>query len=405
MPSISHSDSVKFQGIYYFSQAAGLAHVCFGSGFDMPTIIRNSTLGLLLVVVTPPATTFAESPRYSSHADLSFYCEADGTHKPIHTPADWDRRREHIRLGLQEAMGPLPRPEKPVALDTKILEERQEKNFIRRKLAYHTDDPIKVVKAWLFLPLPSARAPEQGNSATSQKHPAMLCLHQTVPQGKDSPAGLADRPTLHYARELAERGYVTLAPDYPSLGEYEYNFDADNYVSGSMKAIYDNMRAIDLLQSLPEVDGDRIGSIGHSLGGHNSLFTAVFDERIKVVVTSCGFTSAHKYYGGDLHGWSGPRYMPLVATKYNFSPDKIPFDFPEILAAIAPRAIFVVAPLHDANFEVSGVRDCIAAAKPIFTLFGQSDHLQVRYPDCEHDFPNAERRESYEFIDRILRNR
>jgi predicted dienelactone hydrolase len=233
----------------------------------------------------------------------------------------------------------------------------------------------------------------------------MLCLHQTVPQGKDSPAGLADRPTLHYARELAERGYVTLAPDYPSLGEHEHNFDTDNYISGSMKAIYDNMRAIDLLQSLPEVDGDRIGSIGHSLGGHNSLFTAVFDERIKVVVTSCGFTSAHKYYGGDLHGWSGPRYMPLVATKYNFSPNQIPFDFPEILAAIAPRAIFVVAPLHDSNFEVSGVRDCIDSAAPIFALLGQPDRLQVRYPDCEHDFPDAERRESYEFVDRILKSR
>ena len=131
-----------------------------------------------------------------------------------------------------------------------------------------------------------------------------------------------------------------------------------------MKAIYDNTRAIDLLQSLPEVDADRIGCIGHSLGGHNSLFTAVFDERIKAVVTSCGFTSFHKYKGGDLHGWTGPRYMPLIATKYNYSPDQMPFDFAEVLAAIAPRAVFVVAPLHDDNFDVDGVRDVVAAVRP-----------------------------------------
>jgi dienelactone hydrolase len=231
----------------------------------------------------------------------------------------------------------------------------------------------------------------------------MLCLHQTTPSGKDSPVGLSDRPTLHYALELAKRGYVTLTPDYPSLGEYKYDFDADEYHSGSMKAIYDNIRAIDLLQSLPEVDGERIGCIGHSLGGHNGLFTAVFDERIKAVVTCCGFTSAHKYMGGDLHGWSGPRYMPRVATHYNFSPDKIPFDFHEVLAAIAPRGIYIVAPLHDDNFDVAGVREVVAAVQPIYKLLGHADALQVVYPDAAHDFPDAERRKAYQFLDEILK--
>ena len=48
------------------------------------------------------------------------------------------------------------------------------------------------------------------------------------------------------------------------------------------------------------VDPERIGVIGHSLGGHNSLFVATFDERLKAVVTSSGFNSFAKYYGGDL---------------------------------------------------------------------------------------------------------
>src|SRR5690606_29056413 len=113
----------------------------------------------------------------------------------------------------------------------------------------------------------------------------------------------------------------------PSLGEYQYDFEADDYASGSMKAIYDNMRAIDYLQSLPGVDGERIGAIGHSLGGHNAIFTAVFEPRIKAVVSSCGFTSFGKYYGGDLTGWSGPRYMPLIAQRYGCDPDHMPFDF------------------------------------------------------------------------------
>jgi dienelactone hydrolase len=353
------------------------------------------TLAIVAVALAIGLPTYCRSaepsknPSYPDHSDLSYYVKPDGSRAEIRTAEDWQLRRRHIAAGMEEAMGPLPRPAKPVALDVQVLAEHAENGLIRRKLAYHTDRTDERVHAWLLMPAEKKK----------ERRPAVLCLHQTTPQGKDSPVGLADRPTLHYALELAKRGYVTFSPDYPSLGEYKYNFDKDEYESGSMKAIYDNMRAIDLLQTLPEVDSDRIGCIGHSLGGHNGLFTAVFDDRIKAVVTCCGFTSAHKYMGGDLHGWSGPRYMPRVATHYNFSPDKIPFDFHEILAAIAPRAVFVVAPLHDDNFDVAGVRDVIKAARPIYKLLGHTDRLQVVYPDASHDFPDAERELAYEFLD------
>jgi dienelactone hydrolase len=360
--------------------------------------LRCSRLIVLLVTAAMccPLDGFAAEsqnlPHYPNHQDLSYFLRSDGSRAEIRTADDWQTRRKHILAGMEEAMGPLPRPAKPVPLDVKVLEEHQEDGLIRRKLAYHTDRPDQRVAAWLMLPA----------EAKTQGRPAVLCLHQTTTNGKDSPVGLSDRPTLHYALELARRGYVTLSPDYPSMGEYEYDFDADDYESGSMKAIYDNMRAIDLLQSLPEVDGERIGCIGHSLGGHNSLFTAVFDQRIKAVVTSCGFTSFHKYMGGDLHGWSGPRYMPRVGTRYNFSPDRMPFDFAEVLAAIAPRGVFISAPLHDDNFDVEGVRDVVQAARPIYKLLGYPNELKVVYPDAAHDFPDAERENAFAFFDQVL---
>lgn len=333
-------------------------------------------------------------PQVADHTDLSYYLRPDGERGEIRTTDDWRVRRRHILAGIEQAMGKMPRPEDPVVLDVEKLEEHQDNGVIRRKLAYHTDTPDGRVTAWLLIP-----ADEQ-----QQRRPAVLCLHQTTPGGKDSPVGVSDRSAMHYALQLASRGFVTLSPDYPSLGEYQHDFDADSYESGSMKAIYDNVRAIDLLQSLPEVDAERIGCIGHSLGGHNGLFTAVFDQRIKAVVTSCGFTSFHKYMGGDLHGWSGPRYMPRVASHYHFSPDQMPFDFHEVLAAIAPRGVFIVAPLDDDNFDVAGVRDCVKAAGPIYQLLGQPERLQVVYPDAAHDFPDAAREESFEFLESVLQS-
>ena len=202
--------------------------------------------------------------------------------------------------------------------------------------------------AWLLIPDAIARSKQRG--------PAMLCLHQTVAIGKDEPAGLGTNPDLDYARELAERGYVTLAPDYPNFGEYKRDVYAMGYASASMKAIWNNMKAVDVLQRLDQVDPERIGAIGHSLGGHNAIFTALFDPRIKVVVSSCGFNAFPYYYKGNIAGWSHKGYMPRLKERYGLDLKRVPFDWPELIGALAPRPFFTSSPLHDANFEVEGVR-------------------------------------------------
>jgi hypothetical protein len=59
--------------------------------------------------------------------------------------------------------------------------------------------------------------------------------------------------------------------------------------------------------------------------------------------------------------------MPRIRTVYGDLPAKVPFDFTEVLAALAPRPVFANAPLHDApDFEVSGVKDCFTAARPVY---------------------------------------
>jgi dienelactone hydrolase len=292
-------------------------------------------------------------------------------------------------------MGQVPPATRRVPLDMKVLEEVTVEGIRRRKISYQTE-PATRVQAYLFLPGGEGEA----------KRPAVLCLHQTIAIGKQEPAGMGGNPNLHYALHLAQRGYVTLAPDYPSFGEYQYTFPADSgYLSGSMKAIWDNMRAVDLLQSLPQVDGERIGCIGHSLGGHNTMFTAVFEPRIKALVSNCGFTRFHKYYNGALMGWTSDRYMPRIRTVHHNSPDEVPFDFTEIVAAFAPRPFLASAPVRDSNFEVSGVKDCIAVARPIYELHGVAGNLQANYPESEHDFPADARDVAYRFLDQHLKGK
>jgi dienelactone hydrolase len=208
---------------------------------------------------------------------------------------------------------------------------------------------------------------------------------------------------LAYARELADRGYVTLATDYPNFGEYKLNVYDLGYASATMKAIWNNLRAIDLLCSLNEVDSARIGVIGHSLGGHNAIFTALFDRRIKAVVSSCGFNAFPYYYKGNLAGWSHAGYMPRLRTRYQLDLQKVPFDFPELIGALAPTAFFTSSPLHDTNFEVEGVRICIDSGRAVYALLGAPERLVAIYPEAEHSFPRAARDHAYAFLDQFLR--
>jgi hypothetical protein len=331
-------------------------------------------------------------PFYPDKTKLLVYRDADGVEHPITKAADWTKRREHILANMQEVMGPLPDYSRKAPLDIKITEETDVGTHVRKKLTFAAEKDDRV-PAYLMIP----KAPHKG------KRPAMLVLHQTINIGKDEPTGLGKQENKRIGVHLVERGYIVLAPDYPSFGEYAYDFKMSDYKSGSMKAIWNNMRAIDLLQSLPEVDPERIGCIGHSLGGHNTMFTAVFDTRIKALVSNCGFTSFLKYYKGNLKGWTSDRYMPLIASKYELKPERVPFDFTEVVAALAPRAFLASSPIHDDNFEVSGVKDCIAAAMPVYELLGAKKKLAANYPDCAHDFPLEVRKVAYEWLDRWLK--
>lgn len=331
---------------------------------------------------------------YSDHTQVLTLRDAAGTLQPIRTPFQMAARRQHILHGMSLAMGPVPGPERRVALDVQVESEEETGRYLRRRISYAAE-PGDRVPAWLLIP-----RERTGRMA------AMLCLHQTTAIGKGEPAGLGGLPNLHYAHELAERGFVCLVPDYPSFGDYPYDFktQGQHYASGSMKAIWNNMRAVDLLESLPEVDADRIGCIGHSLGGHNTLFTAAFDQRIRAAVTSCGFTAFHHYYEGNLAGWTSDRYMPRIRERYANSPDQVPFDFYEVLAAIAPRSVFVCAPVGDTNFENTGVRKVLAEAGKAWQIYGAAEEtLTAHYPDCGHDFPTDIREAAYQWLQSQLR--
>lgn len=356
-------------------------------------------LCLLPLLLTLGATPAENPPVYADRSNLLHYLDGEGKRQPIKTAETWRIRVGHTLGNMERVMGKLPAAS-TLPLDVQILSDTPLRHYTRRHLTFVVEKGDRL-PGYLLIP----HGPD--GKPTREKLPAMVCLPGSGEPGKDTVSGLIADTGRAYAHELAQRGYVTLALDYPLRHTREYKTDpyGMGYASATMKGVVNHRRGVDLLASLPFVDAERIGVIGHSLGGHNALFLASFDPRVRAVVSSCGFNVFAKHNKGDVRAWSSLYYMPRIKTVYKDDPKQIPFDFTEVLAGLAPRPVFVNAPLYDLpDFEVSGVRDCIEAAMPVYRdLFKAGDRLVVRYPDAGHAFPVEVRVEAYDFLDRHLR--
>ena len=350
---------------------------------------------LVLLVTMEMCVSAAEIPplRGLNRTNLLEYHGADGAVKLGRTKVEWELRRHEAIAGFLSMTGPLPGAEMRCALNPRIEAEVDCGSYVRRLISYESS-PGGRVPAYLCIPK---------RALNGKPAPAILCLHPTDMQ--DGHRVIVEKLRDYYppyAAELAERGYVTLSPAYPLLAQYQPDLKALGFSSGTMKAVWDNIRGLDLLETLPFVKKKAgFATIGHSLGGHNSIFTAVLEPRLKVIVSSCGFDSVVDYYGGNLKGWVQERYILKMADYLGRAQD-VPFDYYELIAALAPRQVFVSAPLKDGNFKSDSVARITAAARPIFKLYGAEKNLQVYYPDSEHKFPDAERFAAYEVIAKAL---
>ena len=81
----------------------------------------------------------------------------------------------------------------------------------------------------------------------------------------------------------------------------------------------------------------------------------------------------------------------------------IPFDFHELLGALAPRAVFINAPLEDSNFKAHSVDEVAKVASAVYRLYGAEKNLQVVHPPGGHDFPDAVREQAYQLLEEKLR--
>jgi dienelactone hydrolase len=284
--------------------------------------------------------------------------EPEQSNEPdITTPTQWEARRQSTRTKIMDLLGE-PSQKIVPAPQFKVLEEQKTEDFRQLKISYEVE-PGEEVRAYLLLPPPEKRLTNEKGKAA-----AVLCLHGTASEAKDTQLG-AGKEGRDYGRLLARNGFIVLAPDHLASGErltagtdpYDTTEFYQRHPNWSAvgKAIWDSSRALDILETMPEVDATRIGCVGHSLGGYGSIWTAAFDERVRAAVSSCGLTTWQdnpKRYEFSREQWYVhiPK-LRAILQKQDADGGILPVDMHEFAALIAPRAFLNISGMTDTMYD------------------------------------------------------
>jgi hypothetical protein len=113
------------------------------------------------------------------------------------------------------------------------------------------------------------------------------------------------------------------------------------------KFTYEHSIAVDVLQSVKEVDPEAIGALGHSLGGHGAMFLAAYDDRVKAAAGHC--SGSFFRHNPRVEAWARDHwYVYFKHIRPALLEGRLPpIDFHEIMALIAPRAFLDLSGLND----------------------------------------------------------
>jgi len=199
------------------------------------------------------------------------------------------------------------------------------------------------------------------------KYPAVVCIHGHGGT-RMTPFDEKDEIYKRFGARLAQQGFIVISTD---VGQHEI-YESGRTLMG--ERLWDLMRCVDYLASLPQVDPQRIGCAGLSLGGEMAMWLGAMDERIAVTV-SCGFlTWMDQMEHNHCMCWKFDGLRELV-------------DFPDIYSLIAPRALQCQNGLKepDTQFTVPLARTALKDIERIYRDLDASDKIELVVHEGGHE--------------------
>jgi len=257
--------------------------------------------------------------------------------------------QESTRSFLAEALFNGPAPER-VGLEPFWGQKEDHGSYVIQEFEFK-DRPGHRVHGWLARP----------NNPAAAKLPAIIALH-----GHNGRAyKIFQKGYYFYGDLLAQKGYIVLAIDINHLaldhrGPYLDRGPVIHFkhYTPMGERVWMVERSIDLLQSLSEVDPERIGIVGLSNGGITTEFSAALDTRLKVVVSSGSLVMYDRWWAGDLTPCRC-EYIPAMEGQ---------LDYYDVFALVAPRPLLIQNGEQDNNFLIDSAKEAFTFIKKAYTI-------------------------------------
>jgi len=351
----------------------------------MKSILRISVflslIALLLVASSRPTLHAAEASTIEPSKQFLHYirnraADLRKDDKPPASLADWAVDKKGLKRSLGVFWGAFP--ETPCPLDPKKLGEIKRDGYRVEKIVFQTMPGVWMTSNAY---VPDGKGP----------FPAVLCVHGHWRGAKQDPV------VQSRCIGLAKLGFFVLVVDAfgagergisKKLGEYHGEMVAATLIpTGRVLAgiqVYENTRAIDYIQSRPEVNPESIGVTGASGGGNQTMYIGAWDERLKAVVPTCSVGNFQAYLG------TACCLCEVVPGVLTFTEEW------GLLAMVAPRALMVISATKDApQFSVAEAKKSLAGARPVFALKNASTKIRHAIFESPHAYNQPMREAMY----------
>ena len=309
----------------------------------------------------------------------------------INSLKDWEAKKDLYRKQLFEMLGISPDKERS-PLNAKVTGRIKTKLFTVENVHFQSS-PGFYVTGNLYVP-----------SGLTKPVPAILyvCGHGRV---KENGVSYGNKTYYqHHGAWFAQNGYVCLTIDTIQLGEIEgihhgtyhegmWWWNSRGYTSAGAEA-WNCIRALDYLQSRPEVDGEKLGVTGRSGGGAYSWWIAALDERIKAAVPVAGTTDLRNHViDGCVEGHCDCMFM---VNTYRW-------DYAKVAALVAPRPLLIANTDKDRIFPLDGVVRLHEKVARIYDLHKASDKLGLLITEGPHKDTQQLRVPAFHWFNRWLK--
>lgn len=324
---------------------------------------------------------------------------------------DFSKWREEAREKLLECMDPAP---PVVPYDMKVLATEKRKGYEVQKIVFNVSGYSRVPA---YLLVPEGKGP----------FPAVLLLHDhgahfTI--GKEKmvrPFGVSDvvmkdadnwckicYDGQYVGDYLAENGYVVLALDalfWGERGRKEYaRYDSQQALSANLLQMgmswggfiaWDDIRSAEFLASLPQVDKEKVGTMGFSMGAHRAWMTMAATDAVKAGAAVCWMNTTDSLMTlTNNQNKGGSAYAMLIPNIRRY------MDYPHVASIACPKPMLFTNGLKDKLFPVEGVKAAYETMHKVWDSQGAGEHLQTKLYDLPHFCSKEIQRTILEFFNR-----